>query len=137
MVSRRSSRRSSKRRSSKRRSSRRSSKRRSNPTKGWAKIAPQAGKARHSMMNRCGKRCFLLPNKRTPGESKFPVCAKNTCTTNCKGLLSAYIRARQWRNKNSRYRKVASVANRRYKSKCCKSKNRSKSRCAKKRSRRR
>ena len=90
------------------------SRKRHNPVKGWAKSAPQSGKPRHQMYKKCGAKCFLMPNKKTPGESKFPICPKRSCKPSCKGVLSAYIRARQWRKKNPKYSKVAKKANRLY-----------------------
>ena len=121
---------------------------RQNPTKGWAKASPSAGKERHRMFKKCGSSCFLLPNKKTPGASKFPVCAKNSCKKNCKGILAAYVRAREYRKKNPSYNKVAKKANNLYKSHKCtivksrrrrsrKSKRRSRRRKSKRRSRRR
>lgn len=125
---------------------------RQNPTKGWAKASPSAGKERHRMFKKCGSSCFLLPNKKTPGASKFPVCAKNSCKKNCKGILAAYVRAREYRKKTPSYNKVAKKANNLYKSHKCtivksrrrhsrkrsrKSKRRSRRRKSKRRSRRR
>ena len=71
--------------------------RRAVPWAGWGKIAPQ-GHARTVMKRRCGKKCFLGPDK------SFPVCAKGTCRINDKGLWAAYIRAREWGNKRSSYK---------------------------------
>ena len=44
------------------------------------------------MLKRCGKKCFLGPNK------SFPICKKNTCKISKKGLQSAYNRARQYKH---------------------------------------
>ena len=71
--------------------------RRAVPWAGWGKIAPQ-GHARTVMKRRCGKKCFLGPDK------SFPVCARGTCRINDKGLWAAYIRAREWGNKRSSYK---------------------------------
>jgi hypothetical protein len=46
------------------------------------------------MLKRCGKKCFLGPEK------SFPICKKNTCKVSSKGVYSAYIRARQYHKKN-------------------------------------
>ena len=61
------------------------------PSKGWSKMSPpEGGRERTIMLKKCGKKCFLGPNK------SFPICASGTCKINKKGLMSAYIRARQW-----------------------------------------
>jgi len=69
------------------------------PAKGWAKASPKKGKERIQLMKKCGKDCFLLPSKMA-----FPVCArlngKKNCIKDCRGILSAKIRARQWKYKN-------------------------------------
>jgi len=57
--------------------------------KGWSKQQPGT-KQRTTMMNKCGKKCFLGTNK------TFPICTKNTCKVNKKGVYSAYIRAREY-----------------------------------------
>ena len=46
------------------------------------------------MLKRCGKKCFLGPDK------KYPICKKNTCKVSTKGVYSAYIRARQYHRRN-------------------------------------
>ena len=71
--------------------------RRAMPWSGWAKLAPH-GHKRTVMLRKCGKKCFLGPRK------SFPICAKNTCKVNTKGLYAAYIRARQWGKKKSHYK---------------------------------
>jgi hypothetical protein len=57
--------------------------------KGWA-IQQPSFKQRTIMMHKCGKKCFLGPNK------SFPICTKNTCKANRKGVYAAYIRAREY-----------------------------------------
>jgi hypothetical protein len=42
------------------------------------------------MMKKCGKKCFLGPKK------TFPICTKNTCKVNKKGVMAAYMRAREY-----------------------------------------
>ena len=82
--------------------------------KGWSKQQPGA-KQRTAMMHKCGKKCFLGPNK------TFPICTKNTCKVNRKGVYAAYIRAREYtsiskkqnnRNKTRKYSSIASKAKR-------------------------
>ena len=75
------------------------------PWAGWSKQAP-FGAARTRMYRKCGKKCFL--GTKTPGNKKhpdFPICTKGTCRVNSKGLYAAYIRAKQWGNKKSSYKK--------------------------------
>jgi hypothetical protein len=78
--------------------------------KGWGKMAPKSGKERSRVYKKCGKKCFLKPDKRNPSQSKFPVCSKSSCKINCKGVTSAYIRSRQWRKKIPSYSKIATKA---------------------------
>ena len=59
-------------------------------TKGWSKQQPGTHQ-RTVMMKKCGKKCFLGPNK------SFPICKKNTCKISKKGVYAAYIRSRQYR----------------------------------------
>jgi hypothetical protein len=66
-------------------------KRSKNPTKGWAKMSPKKGKERNTMMKKCGSKCFLEPKTK-----KYPICSKNSCKINKKGLQSAYNRAMQY-----------------------------------------
>jgi hypothetical protein len=44
------------------------------------------------MQKNCGSKCFLGP----VGESCFPICTKNTCEVNDKGVYAAYVRAREY-----------------------------------------
>jgi hypothetical protein len=46
------------------------------------------------MLKSCGKKCFLGPEK------SYPICTKNTCKVNPKGVYSAYIRSRQFHRKS-------------------------------------
>jgi len=71
---------------------------RGNRTKGWGKVSPKRTRTRTRMMKRCGKKCFLGPNK------SFPICNKGTCKINSKGVYSAYIRARQWGKPRTTYK---------------------------------
>lgn len=65
-------------------------------TRGWAAMSPQRGRERNELLSKCGAKCFLLPK-----EKKFPVCSAlrvgEGCKFNCKGILSAKIRARQYK----------------------------------------
>lgn len=62
-----------------------------NPWTGWKDEQP-GYHDRTIMMQRCGKKCFL-------GKKKYPICTKNTCKVNKKGVYAAYIRSRQYKNK--------------------------------------
>jgi hypothetical protein len=42
------------------------------------------------MLKKCGKKCFLGTKK------SFPICSKNTCKINKKGIHAAYVRAREY-----------------------------------------
>jgi hypothetical protein len=57
--------------------------------KGWSKQQPGYHQ-RTVMIKKCGKKCFLGPNK------TFPICTKNTCKVNKKGVYAALIRAKEW-----------------------------------------
>ena len=59
------------------------------PWKGWAKEKPSTHQ-KTMMLQKCGKKCFLGPNK------SFPICKKNTCKVSRKGLYAAYVRAREY-----------------------------------------
>jgi hypothetical protein len=62
---------------------------------GWKRVKPST-RERTIMKKKCGKKCFLGPNK------SFPICNKGTCKVNKKGIWSAYIRAREWGSKKMR-----------------------------------
>ena len=64
---------------------------------GWRGKSPNK-KQRKTMKKRCGKKCFLGPNL------SFPICAKGTCRRNKRGIMSAYIRAKQWGKPKSFYK---------------------------------
>ena len=61
------------------------------PWKGWKKEKPGYHQ-RTVMMKKCGKKCFLGPNK------SFPICKKNTCKKSRKGIYAAYVRAREYKH---------------------------------------
>lgn len=77
--------------------------------KGWSKQQPSY-KQRTTMKHKCGKKCFLGPNK------SFPICTKNTCKINRKGVYAAYIRAREYtsisqkKRSGSKTRKYSNIA---------------------------
>ena len=78
-----------------------------NSVKGWSKQQPNTHQ-RTIMMRKCGKKCFLGPKK------TFPICSKNTCKINKRGIKAAYMRARQYsRIKGTKkYHRIASNAKR-------------------------
>jgi hypothetical protein len=77
-------------------------KNRGSPTKGW--LSPSR-RERTRMLSRCGKKCFLGPNK------SFPICSRNSCKINNRGLYSAYVRARQYSKKGRLYNTISRKAN--------------------------
>lgn len=66
---------------------------RGSATRGWKNLKPGYHQ-RTVMLKRCGKKCFLGPDK------TFPICKKNTCKVSSQGLHAAYIRAQQYKHKN-------------------------------------
>ena len=66
---------------------------RGSATRGWRKEKPGYHQ-KTVMLQQCGRKCFLGPDK------KYPICKKNTCKVSTKGVYSAYIRSRQYHNKN-------------------------------------
>lgn len=56
----------------------------------WSEVAPKTKVQRQNLIQICGSSCFLLPD-----QLKFPVCTPD-CKVNCKGLIAARVRARQW-----------------------------------------
>jgi hypothetical protein len=56
--------------------------RRTTKWSGWKKVKPSA-RERTMMKTKCGKKCFLGPNK------SFPICNKGTCKINKKGVWAA------------------------------------------------
>ncbi len=71
---------------------------------GWAKLSPKKGVERNIMLKKCGKKCFLGPNK------SFPICNKGTCKVNSKGIHAAYVRSRQNERKYPSHKKVSKRA---------------------------
>ena len=72
-------------------------------TRGWKNMKPGVHQ-RTVMLKKCGRTCFLGPNK------SFPICKKNTCKVSSKGVYAAYIRARQYRTRGQKYRTVSKKA---------------------------
>jgi hypothetical protein len=71
--------------------------------KGWMELKPGYHQ-KTVMLKKCGKKCFLGPHK------SFPICQKNTCRINQKGVHAAYVRARQYRTISSKYRTISRKA---------------------------
>jgi hypothetical protein len=74
------------------------------PWKGWSKLKPGLHQ-KTQMLQKCGKKCFLGPKK------SFPICNKNTCKVNSKGVYAAYVRAREFRSRGQKYRNISAKAN--------------------------
>lgn len=66
--------------------------RRGSKTRGWKTQKPGFHQ-KTVMLKRCGRKCFLGPGK------SYPICTKNTCKINPRGVYSAYIRSRQFHKK--------------------------------------
>ena len=79
--------------------------RRNVPWKGWKEEKPGYHQ-RTVMLKKCGKKCFLGPNK------SFPICKKNTCKISKKGVYAAYVRSRQYRTKGRKYMNISKKAKR-------------------------
>ena len=67
---------------------------------GWNNNKPHTLKQRREMLKKCGSKCFLGKN------FKFPICKKNTCKIDKRGLWAAFIRARQWKKRIPKYKKI-------------------------------
>ena len=66
---------------------------RGSATRGWKSSKPGYHQ-RTMMLKKCGKKCFLGPNK------SYPICTKNTCKINPTGVYSAFIRSSQFHHRN-------------------------------------
>ena len=77
------------------------------PWRGWKNEKPGFHQ-KTVMFKKCGKKCFLGPKK------TFPICQKNTCKRNKKGVYAAYIRAQQYLSKTGKqkYRNISMKARR-------------------------
>lgn len=60
---------------------------------GWKDEKPSQ-KQRTEMLKKCGNKCFLSSPK------GYPICRKNSCKVSQKGVMSAYIRARQMKRQD-------------------------------------
>lgn len=76
---------------------------RGSATRGWKSEKPGYHQ-RSFMMQQCGKKCFLGPDK------SFPICKKNTCNVSSKGVYAAYIRSRQFRTRGRKYGNISRKA---------------------------
>ena len=76
--------------------------------RGWKKEKPGYHQ-RTVMLKKCGKKCFLGPNK------SFPICKKNTCKVDKKGVMAAYMRAREYSTIKKGTRKYKRISNKAYK----------------------
>ena len=73
------------------------------PWRNWSKECP-GFRERRFMSQKCGRKCFLGPG------TSFPICTKNTCKINSKGVYAAYVRSRQYRKANQKYYKISKKA---------------------------
>ena len=69
----------------------------------WKNQKPSR-KERTEMCKKCGSKCFLGTHK------SFPICTKKTCKVNKRGVYAAYIRARQYRKRGSKYYTISNKA---------------------------
>jgi hypothetical protein len=75
-------------------------------SKGWKQASPQRGTPRKKLLEECGKKCFLIPDKK-----KFPICKKCSrgkcdCKPDCRAILSAKRRAHQQERYPELYAKI-------------------------------
>ena len=63
----------------------RKSRKHNTPWEGWSKLAPNT-RERRKILKKCGRKCFLGPISQP---LSFPICAKNTCKINRKGVYAA------------------------------------------------
>ena len=83
----------------------------SRPTEGWRELAPKRKSQRVDVINNCGPGCFL-----SPWTLGYPICSKKMdCVQHCSGILSAKIRASQWKHPE-----IATIANKLLQKKCLK-----------------
>lgn len=65
---------------------------RGSATRGWGEMKPKTRSSRREMLSKCGKSCFLEPD-----QLKYPICPKKSCSPSCKGIVSANVRAHQYK----------------------------------------
>lgn len=75
------------------------------PWRGWKDVKPTTH-GRTVMEKKCGKKCFLGPEK------SFPICDMNTCKVDKKGIWAAYVRAKEWTTRSRKLRKPHNVTHR-------------------------
>lgn len=75
------------------------------PWRGWKNVKPSYH-GRTVMKEKCGKKCFLGPDK------SFPICDMNTCKVDKKGIWAAYIRAKEWATRSRKLRKQHATTHR-------------------------
>jgi hypothetical protein len=66
-------------------------------TRGWAADSPKRGTDRHLLRQKCGDKCFLIPDREA-----FPICPRCVegqcgCEIDCRGLTAAKVRAHQYK----------------------------------------
>jgi hypothetical protein len=80
--------------------------------KGWSRLRPNL-KQKTVMLKKCGKKCFLGTKK------SFPICIKNTCKKNRKGIHAAYVRSREYESifgtRNKRQNSYKAISRKAYK----------------------
>jgi hypothetical protein len=86
----------------------------------WSHVAPKTVGERSALMAKCGRRCFLGPDK------TFPICARlgsgsgsgsAACKIDRRGVAAAYSRAREWASITARKKRTTASgkrAHRRY-----------------------
>lgn len=67
-------------------------------------------RVRRAILEKCGKKVFLLPE-----ELKFPIvrptqALKGKCEPSCELIFAAYLRANEWSKKKPEYKKIAEKA---------------------------
>jgi len=75
----------------------------------WSRVAPKTVGDRSAVLSKCGRRCFLGPEK------TFPICARlgsgagsraGTCKVDRRGVVAAYSRAREWASITARKKRT-------------------------------
>jgi hypothetical protein len=54
----------------------------------WRLYKPHSADERRKVVLKCGKKCFLIPES-----LKYPICPKDNCNIDCRGLTAAAKRA--------------------------------------------
>ena len=74
----------------------------SHPAKGWSKISPRTIKERKNVLRKCGRKCFVGPNRK---KLSYPICSKYSCKIHRKGILAAKMRAMSRKQRLPRLKK--------------------------------